>query len=169
MKTLQELAEQISAWIEMNGVENFHLSHFIKQLEKYDGVDWKDCPRTTQPCYIRDKQNFNVKYHNTVYDIIIISWGVNCATPVHNHPKSGCILKVLEGELTEELYDSSKTESEPIKMTTLKCGTTGYIDDNIGFHRIVNNSGKQAVSIHIYECNYYPKVYECFDCPGSKL
>jgi cysteine dioxygenase len=169
MKTLCQLAEQISAWIEVNGVENFHISHFMKQLQNYNGEDWKKCPQTCKPCYFRYVQQINIKYHNTVYDMIIISWGPNCATPVHNHPETGCIFKVLEGELVEELYDATKDEFEPLKITSLKVGDTGYIDDSIGFHRVVNRSNKQAVSLHIYETGYSPDTFECFDCPQSKL
>ena len=169
MKTLTELAEEISAWIEVNGINKFHLSHFMKPLQQYNGDDWKECPRTWKSCYIRSKQKFAIKHHNTIYDLIIISWGPECATPVHNHPKTGCIYKVLEGKLTEELYDTSTNESEPIRIKNLSPGDSGYIDDFIGFHRIVNNTNKQAVSLHIYECGYCPQTYECFDCPESKL
>lgn len=168
MKTLYELAENISKWIEKHGIDNFNLSHFVDDLNAYDGNDWKKCPRTLQPCYIRNKQNISIKYYGSVFDLIIISWGPKCATPVHNHTNAGCIYKVLEGKLVEELYDASRIDKEPLKISILKTGDTGYIDNDIGFHRVINDSDTVSVSLHIYESGYCPITYECFNC-DSKL
>lgn len=161
MKTLKEVADKISNWIDKNGKDKFHLSHFTDILKEYDGTDWKQCPnQITCSEYKRNVQNINNKYSNTVFDIIILVWGPNCNTPIHDHPDTGCIYKVLEGKLREDIYDTGSMMNIPIKSTKLNVGDVGYIDDNVGLHKITNISDKKSVSVHIYETGYSPT---CFD------
>jgi len=43
----------------------------------------------------------NIIFKNNEFELILISWAENATTNYHNHPKNGCILKVLEGKLKE--------------------------------------------------------------------
>jgi hypothetical protein len=99
MRTLKDLAVSISKWIEENGTENFHLLKLKSVLEEYDGTDWKCCPKLSGENYCRHKENLDVKHHGTKFDIFILSWFPGCGTKVHNHPNTGCIYKILKGQL----------------------------------------------------------------------
>lgn len=164
IKTIEELARVFSNWIEQNGIDNFHLSKLKPFLEKYDGIDWSGCPKLSGKNYCRHKQKLDhITHYGTKFDIFILTWKPGCGTRVHNHPNTGCIYKILEGELNEDIYDSHLETKTSLQSTKLIKGQTGYIDDNIGFHRIWNPSKKTSVSIHIYESGYVPKCFDCFE------
>lgn len=170
LQTLNDLASQISTWIDENGKEAFHLQKLKPILEKYQGYDWSFCSATHSKDYCRhvweasgDKDKY--PHYGTVFEIIILTWNPKGGTPVHDHPNSGCIYKVLQGELIEELYDSSQSNKQCQKINQLQKGDTGYIDDNVGLHRIWNPSDETSVSVHIYEAGYKPNCFDCFDVP----
>jgi cysteine dioxygenase len=167
MKTIEQLAQSISDWIEINGEDNFHLLKLINFLKEYNGEDWTPCSKISNSKYCRHKQNIEVKHYGKIYDIFILTWKPGCGTPVHNHPNTGCIYKVLKGKLNEELYDSSKNKKEPFKISELNQGKTSYIDDTVGFHRIINPTNSTSISLHIYETGYKPKCFECFKIPSQ--
>jgi cysteine dioxygenase len=165
MKTIEQLAQIISDWIERNGKDNFHLSKLIDVLMEYNGEDWTPCSKVSSSKYCRHKQKIKVKHYDEIFDIFIITWKPGCGTPVHNHSQSGCIYKVLKGKLNEEMYDSSQHQKEPFKISNLDEGETGYIDDKVGFHRIINPTDSTSISLHIYDTGYKPKCFECFAIP----
>lgn len=168
MMSLELLAKKMSDWICQNGVENFHLSKLKPFLEEYEGGDCSACTKSSVISYCRHKQKFEIKHCCEVFDIFILTWRSKGASPVHNHPDTGCIYKVIKGGLREEIYDPSQGEKTPIKVTDLKEGDCGYIDDKVGFHRIWNPTDESTVSIHIYETGYKPQCFGCYDVPEIK-
>ena len=57
-------------------------------------------------------------------------------------------MKILDGgELEETLYDSKCDELE---KKILKKDEISYMDNNIGYHCIINKSLEIVVSIHVY-------------------
>ena len=165
-KTLNDLATQISEWISQNGVENFHLSKLLPLLAKYEGSDWSMCQSTHLKDYCRHRKELaQIEHYGVVYEILILTWNPESGTPVHNHPNTGCIYKILSGELMEDIYDSEQKQSTRLKSSWLKKGDCGYIDDTIGFHRIWNPTKTPSVSVHIYEANYKPECFDGFEIP----
>ena len=108
-------------------------------IEKYNTNDWMQYITNTKSeissCY-----NKNLIYRNTIYEIFLISWNENASTPFHSHPKNGCILKILEGELNESYPDSSDKKR-------LYVGDVSYIGYN-KYHKITSNT--ITYSLHIY-------------------
>ena len=43
-------------------------------------------------------------YQNDKFEIYVICWSNNCLSLIHNHPQRGCLMKILDGILEEELY-----------------------------------------------------------------
>lgn len=166
MSTLETLALNISNWIDKHGIHNFHLSKLKHILEEYNGTDWSACSKSLQTGYCRHKQEIPILYCCDVFDIFILTWRPNATTPVHNHPNTGCIYKVLQGQITEEIYDPLHIETKPIQKTSLRKGDCGYIDDNVGYHRIYNATNELAVSIHIYQTGYKPQCFNSYDIPS---
>lgn len=112
------------------------------------------------------------------FGLMILAWGPGQQSPIHNHNGSHCIMRVLEGTLTEKLYTRSLDEAamesdlsfsetitpdesefyEKTRETELKSGQTAYIHDKIGWHRVSNSSTEHsAVSLHLYA----PPIERC--------
>ena len=84
--------------------------------------------------------------------MFVITWQAGQYSAIHYHPVFGCSYLVLQGQLLENLYTLDREEC---KMKKTGCrvysqGTVGYIDNNIGAHRIINNFTTPAISLHIY-------------------
>lgn len=132
--------------------ENLNLYHnMMYYLNKYSN-NWEKYIR-----FDKDKEyTRNLIYKNSELEIYLICWNKNTSSVIHDHPKNGCIMKILQGELTELLYDKNLNL---IKKSDLKEGSIKYIDDNIGLHRIINGNNK-SISLHIYSPpNFISKKY----------
>ena len=77
------------------------------------------------------------------YELLFLYWDKNSETPIHNHPKNGCIIKVLQGELLECRYKNDNTY-----YTNICCNEVSYIDDSIGTHKII--ATEKSISVHLY-------------------
>ena len=56
-----------------------------------------------------------------------------------------CLLKILDGNINELLYKNNKI----IDNKKLLNNQIRYIDDDIGFHKMINGYEK-SISLHIY-------------------
>lgn len=102
-------------------------------MHQYVGSDYKKHIKFTSDHYNRVRL-----YENEFFEILLICWDIGQCSPIHNHAENGCVLKMVEGELLEERY-ASLSESDiktPVMSSILKTGSAGYIDNNIGVHRI---------------------------------
>lgn len=104
--------------------------------------------------YIKFKKNEyyrNIIFKNKLFEIIIISWWQGSKTKFHNHPKNGCKLKVLFGELQEKLFSNNN-----LKINLITENQCSYLDDSIGIHQI--EACKPSLSLHIYSpSGFYDK------------
>ncbi|ORY00568.1 hypothetical protein K493DRAFT_347815 [Basidiobolus meristosporus CBS 931.73] len=102
---------------------------------------------------------------NGQYNLLVLCWGEGQQSPIHDHAGSHCIVKMLDGKLTESQYhwpeelDESKLHrdshnSKPMslrKKSVCERDEVTYISDTIGLHRVSNDSPvKKAVSLHLY-------------------
>eukprot|EP00127_Corallochytrium_limacisporum_P002998 Clim_evm45s144 gene=Clim_evmTU45s144 len=126
--------------------------------------DWKQYAFYAPHRYTRNL----VDVGNGAYNLMILCWSEGQASSVHDHADSHCFMKLLEGELIEELYEmpedhDGRDESLTLRSrTTLEKNAVAYIDDKIGLHRMVNASHtRRAASLHLY-CPPYDKC-KAFD------
>jgi hypothetical protein len=82
-------------------------------------------------------------FRNEHFDVYQINWTKNSETPIHCHPKNGCLLKVVSGVLEETKYNNK----EEI-VSIYNKNDISYIDDNLGKHKI--KALEDSISIHIY-------------------
>ena len=95
--------------------------------------------------------------------VLLLCWSPGCSSPVHahsdatTHAASNCFMLILDGELTETLYPPdalvhcSAVDRERGEVRPLRAGQTGYINDEIGVHKVANGSStKRALSLHVY-------------------
>ncbi|CAG8623265.1 32099_t:CDS:2, partial [Racocetra persica] len=99
---------------------------------------------------------------NGTFNLIVMGWDYGVASPIHNHPNSHCILKVLAGTLVEFKYSLPNRMSQQsmgsnvipmnlIEKATYNRDQVTYIHDEIGVHKVFNPSKtERAVSLHLY-------------------
>ncbi|KAI8988906.1 RmlC-like cupin domain-containing protein [Pilobolus umbonatus] len=118
---------------------------------------------------------------NGKFNLMVLAWSKGQKSPIHDHAGSHCVMKVLDGQLQETLfeYPSSSGLSDPVSVaditddsvtskdehegqplvvsrnTVYHPNQVTYVHDTIGLHRISNHSSeKGAVSLHLYTPPY---------------
>jgi len=127
---MDNLIEQINSIL----TKDTNVNIITDILKNYNNYDWKK--------YIVETSYYTkiLIYRNSIYEIFLISWNKDISTPFHNHPRNGCILKVLEGTLIESMLDGD--EFKILNIDDISC-----INHNI-YHKITS-IGK-SYSIHVY-------------------
>lgn len=97
---------------------------------------------------------------NSKANLLILVWNPGKGSLIHDHANAHCVMKILEGQLVETLYDWPEQESSANsdgpamhvrKETTLNEGDVAYMSDKLGLHRMTNpNPNARAVSLHLY-------------------
>jgi len=134
-----------------NTLKNYQSLYFFKDaLKKYLSLDYKNYVIFCQENYKK-----NLFYSDNNLEAFIVCWEPYQETKIHNHSDNGCILKILEGDMTEILYNKN------LKILTkniLPKNNIRYIDNNIGYHKMINGNEK-TISLHIYSPqNFIPKI-----------
>ena len=110
-------------------------------LQKYTTDDWKK--------FIYFDKNFyhkNPIVKSDLFDMYLICWNNFQSTHIHNHSNKSCIMKVLQNNINQKIYNNDLTF---ITSNILRQNDISYIDDSIGYHKI-NNLNHKAISLHIY-------------------
>jgi hypothetical protein len=89
-----------------------------------------------------------IVYSSSICDIVLIQWNKNAFTQIHDHPKRGCIVKVLSGKLLEECYKYENDNLDLVKKNYLSINDIGYKISNYILHKI--KCIDDAYTIHIY-------------------
>lgn len=95
-----------------------------------------------------------------IFDLIVLCWNKKRGSPIHSHAGSHCWMKILQGIATEEHYEWPKSEVEMKKTKTLnhELNSCAYISDEIGLHRVLNDSDSEdLVTLHLYS----PPILKC--------
>jgi len=121
-----------------------NLLDISKYLEAYQGLDWKN--------YIVQNYNYykNLIFRNNDLEIYIITWISGASTKIHDHPEKGCLIKVLQGELTETEYIRDDINITYKNINKLKEDDISFQISNTVLHKINNNMSDISVSLHIY-------------------
>jgi cysteine dioxygenase len=92
-----------------------------------------------------------------IIDIFLFKWKPKIETPIHNHSNSGCIMLVLKGCLSEQIYTKDlifKKEKNHTKLLNIS-----YINNNIGYHSIKNKMYDNCYSVHFYHPKNHKTKY----------
>ena len=113
--------------------------HFYKKImENYSSDDWEKYRRINMTNYNRE----NV-FKDELFSLWVMTWQPKQQTDIHNHSKTDCFFRVLNGELQEykppEFYKSS----------ILRTDTVSFIADN-DIHILKNISKHTVSSLHLY-------------------
>ena len=88
------------------------------------------------------------------FDAYILKWPIGSVSPPHQHPEKGCFMKILDGNIQEELYrypfPKLPTEKENLIRTKyLYYDDCSFIAGN-QTHIIKNFGYLDAYTVHIY-------------------
>lgn len=137
MNSLEKLFLTISEKVKNNN----KLEELDDLLKSYNGKDWEDYVKFSDIKYTR-----NNVFSDENIEMIVICWNNKQQSGIHDHPNNGCLMKILQGEITEECYNN---KLELIKINNNKVNDIGYQEGNNGIHNIINSNNK-SISLHIY-------------------
>jgi cysteine dioxygenase len=105
------------------------------------------------------------------YELLLLCWEPGMDTPIHCHGGEECWVYALQGSIIEERFDYPGRQKEDLAMvqsSTLKEDAISYMNDNMGFHKLINNGSGRAMTLHLYmnpidECRIYNQEKEEFE------
>jgi cysteine dioxygenase len=124
--------------------------------------DWKRYALFRPEMYTR-----NLVARNEHFEMLILCWSENQASPIHNHAGQNCWMAVLEGTIEEALYSPpSGNGAGPLTVRNTKLyspGRVAFINDDIALHRVRPSAGGRGISLHLYSkpidvCNIYDEA-----------
>lgn len=120
-------------------LNHYHYNDFKKEINNFkDNLD-----NSTANTYLKQQI-----YKDNNYDMYLIYWLKDSCSEIHDHSKHGCIFKLLKGDVYEEIYDTKTMKMK--EFNNYKKNSIAYIDNDIGYHKIINNYPGTSVSLHIY-------------------
>lgn len=84
----------------------------------------------------------------TDFEILLMLWGAEAETPIHDHSGSRCWMRLLRGKLTETTFRGELPEE--IETNVFRQDVNLFIEDQLGFHRLTNPDNIPAISLHLY-------------------
>lgn len=133
-KLINQLSKSIKNVASFNNASNILKHTQITDYEKY--------ANHKKGTYTR-----NLLYKNNIFDVYILTWDSKFKCKIHDHASNGCYLKVLKGNLKENIYDD---KFNIIKTSTFKENMVSHMTNDIGYHDIENEGEDYSVSLHIY-------------------
>jgi cysteine dioxygenase len=151
MMTLHELFSRIDARLR-NGLTLVSCEDLLTEYD-INNNEWKH--------YVEfDKQHYTrvslPNMTNDLFEFILICWDKNQTSQIHNHPKNGCLMKILKGELTEDIYVKKERDIYTYTMSRKnQKNAISYMNGDVIIHKISNtnneeNDNYQSISLHIY-------------------
>jgi cysteine dioxygenase len=151
MNNLNELKDELIQIFNMD--KDKYFENVKNALSKYNGNDWKKYIKINDKSY-----NRHLYYSSDEFDLIIITWSSGNKCKVHNHPENGCFVKIMDGNISEEYYDTKTLQKSSENKYTKN--DIMYIDDTINYHRMCNNNDQPCITLHIYSPgNYVPTFF----------
>jgi cysteine dioxygenase len=140
-----EIMERISIGISSGGSLLDYMVE-LSNIELSDKIEYSSKKYTRKVIYIDDN-----------IEVVVIGWDKGQSSTIHDHPSNGCIYRILCGDMVEYRYNSKLNIESMVKLNN---GDIGNIMDNRYYHKMSNESGGRASSLHIYSPpNYKMNIY----------
>lgn len=123
-------------------------------LANYTNSDWKNyCT------YCNNKYKRNLVRKDDYIEMLVICWEKGQQSGIHDHPESGCLMKLLDGNIQENVYECVDGKIKCIESNTLVKSDIAYKQGKQGLHDIINSDIEKSVSLHIYSPPNYKFVF----------
>ena len=94
---------------------------------------------------------------NGTYNMMIMCWGPGHKTPIHSHPGANCFVRMLAGEIEEQLYTKPTLSGDKVVLQQTRrliSGDVIHLRDDISIHSMSNVSHEGAITLHLYTPPY---------------
>jgi len=93
-----------------------------------------------------------------VYSVVLMIWGPNQGTPLHDHSGMWCVECVCAGRITVESYarlpnrcsDSGLYDFEMVESVEAGLGSAGALIPPFDYHTIHNHGATTSATLHVY-------------------
>lgn len=136
---------------------------FTFEYEDYDGVFNISKIKVANETYTR------MPIYSGKFVAIIMIWGIDNASAIHDHKNYDGNIKVLKGTLVEVSYreNSNFIEYDSAQKADAK---QVFPEEYEGIHSIVNTSDEISVSLHVYRTEQlHLEGVRIFDTVGRKI
>ena len=127
-----------------------NLNKYLPIIEKYTGIDYIKYINFDTENYKRTKLH---NYSNDKFELILICWNKDQNTKIHSHSDNGCLMKILEGEIEETIYDNNINY---INKNIYKKDNVSFIHNEYGYHKI--KAKEMSISLHLYSPPNYKAI-----------
>ena len=150
MKCMEIMTKNIIYTLENLKKDNISFDIVAENLFSYDYQDYNEIFKIDQINVPEKTYRRLPVFNNENCVAILMLWGVNNKTAVHDHKNYEGKIKVLKGELTEVYYKETK---DFIEFEGAGVAIEGLVfeEEKGGIHSIVNNKNALSVSLHIYK------------------
>ena len=150
MKCMETMTKNIEYTLENLKKDHVNFDIIAENLFSYDYQDYNEIFKIDQIEVPEKTYKRLPVFNNENCVAILMLWGVNNKTAVHDHKNYEGKIKVLKGELTEVYYKETK---DFIEFEGAGVAIEGLVfeEEKGGIHSIVNNKNALSVSLHIYK------------------
>lgn len=150
MKCMETMTKNIEYTLENLKKDHVSFDIIAENLFSYDYQDYNEIFKIDQINVPEKTYKRLPVFNNENCVAILMLWGVNNKTAVHDHKNYEGKIKVLKGELTEVYYKETK---DFIEFEGAGVAIEGLVfeEEKGGIHSIVNNKNALSVSLHIYK------------------
>ena len=150
MKCMETMTKNIEYTLENLKKDHVSFDIITENLFSYDYQDYNEIFKIDQINVPEKTYKRLPVFNNENCVAILMLWGVNNKTAVHDHKNYEGKIKVLKGELTEVYYKETK---DFIEFEGAGVAIEGLVfeEEKGGIHSIVNNKNALSVSLHIYK------------------
>jgi len=147
---METMTKNIEYTLENLKKDNISFDIVAENLFSYDYQDYNEIFKIDQINVPEKTYRRLPVFNNENCVAILMLWGVNNKTAVHDHKNYEGKIKVLKGELTEVYYKETK---DFIEFEGAGVAIEGLVfeEEKGGIHSIVNNKNALSVSLHIYK------------------
>lgn len=147
---METMTKNIKYTLENLKKDNVSFDIVAENLFSYDYQDYNEIFKIDQINVPEKTYRRLPVFNNENCVAILMLWGVNNKTAVHDHKNYEGKIKVLKGELTEVYYKETK---DFIEFEGAGVAIEGLVfeEEKGGIHSIVNNKNALSVSLHIYK------------------
>ena len=149
---METMTKNIKYTLENLKKDNISFDIVAENLFSYDYQDYNEIFKIDQ-IEVPEKTYRRLPVFNSENCVaILMLWGINNKTAVHDHKNYEGKIKVLKGELTEVYYKETKDFIE-YEGAGVAIEGISFAEEMGGIHSIVNNKPTLSVSLHIYKTN----------------
>lgn len=155
MSPIDQLSTELSAQLRRDprGVAEL-LGRYARDEE-----DWRPWAFFETAGYTR-----NLVHRCGDYELLLLCWGEDQVSPIHDHDGQSCWMAVLDGAV-EEVHYRLHEQGGLIEgaARSFQRGQVAYIKDEIALHQVRAGAGTRGISLHLYSspidsCRVYDRL-----------